>query len=202
MPPRLRRSRTSKSGKIITQLLKCRIQKKEIGIQRYTARATPRRIDHSNSRENVGTIQKDKTMHASKRIETNRIQRTPNKILHPILERNVPRCTTPQLTASHTTGITPDRERIRQTIKDMPNKKAPGPDGITIELIRQGGQITEQMTTKLIEHIWETADIPSEMNRAHICLLPKGTTDLHDPSNHRPISLMNIWVKIIDKIIN
>ena len=50
----------------------------------------------------------------------------------------------------------------------MPNKKAPGPDGITAELIRQGGQITEQMTIKLIEHIWETADIPSEMNRAHI----------------------------------
>jgi len=40
------------------------------------------------------------------------------------------------------------------------------------------------------------------MNEAHICLLPKGRTGHEDPANYRPISLMNIWIKLIDKIIN
>ena len=84
----------------------------------------------------------------------------------------------------------------------MPDRKAPGPDGITAELIKKGGHPAEEMTTQLIQHIWETADIPQTMNSAYICLLPKGTTQLNDPANHRPISLMNIWTKMIDKLLN
>ena len=108
----------------------------------------------------------------------------------------------PHLTASPNAGTPPSKDKIRQLLKGMPNRKAPGPDGITAELIRQGGQTAEQMTIKLVEHIWSTAEIPQDLNMAHICLLPKGTSDLQDPSNHRPISLMNFWIKMIDKLIN
>ena len=40
------------------------------------------------------------------------------------------------------------------------------------------------------------------MNQAHICLLPKGHQGLDDPSNYRPISLMNLWAKMLDKLLN
>ena len=40
------------------------------------------------------------------------------------------------------------------------------------------------------------------MNQAHICLLPKGRQGLDDPSNYRPISLMNLWAKMLDKLLN
>ena len=46
----------------------------------------------------------------------------------------------------------------------MPKKKAPGPDGITAELITEGGQPAKEMTDRLIKNMWETAEIPRRLN--------------------------------------
>ena len=109
--------------------------------------------------------------------------------------------TPPDLTSPKTQGPPPSKQEIKQVLKDLPKKKAPGPDGLTAELLRCGGQPTEEMTIRLIKNIWKHADTPSQLNEAHICLLPKGN-DPTDPADRRPISLINIWLKIIDKIIN
>ena len=58
------------------------------------------------------------------------------------------------------------------------------------------------MTANIIQKIWETADIPHKLNKAYIWLIPKGKEGLDKPQNHRPISLMNFWAKILDKILN
>ena len=50
----------------------------------------------------------------------------------------------------------------------MPRKKAPGPDGISSELIQAGQLTTQEMTIRLIQKIWETAEIPEKLNLANI----------------------------------
>ena len=55
----------------------------------------------------------------------------------------------------------------------MANKKAPGPDNIATELLKKGGKIAEGMTIILVQHIWRTKEIPEELSRALICLIPK-----------------------------
>ena len=46
----------------------------------------------------------------------------------------------------------------------MPNKKAPGPDNIAAELLKKGGKTTEEMTIALVQHIWHTKEIPTDLS--------------------------------------
>jgi len=46
----------------------------------------------------------------------------------------------------------------------MPKRKAPGPDGLTAELITAGGLPAKEMTNRLIKEIWKTAEIPRKLN--------------------------------------
>ena len=85
---------------------------------------------------------------------------------------------------------------------NLPKKKARDPDGIAAELLQEGGEITKAMTVKLVQHIWQSQEIPSELSQALIVLIPKDYERQHDPACYRPISLMNTWLKVIDKIIS
>ena len=40
-----------------------------------------------------------------------------------------------------------DETRIQKALKNMPDKKAPGPDGVTAELLKKGGTAALEMTT-------------------------------------------------------
>ena len=82
----------------------------------------------------------------------------------------------------------------------LANKKAPGPDNISAELLKKGGKTAEEMTIPLVQHIWTTKEIPEDLSRALICLIPKKRGD-RSPQAQRPISLMNVWLKVIDKLI-
>ena len=57
------------------------------------------------------------------------------------------------------------------------------------------------MTHQLIKHIWETKKVPEELGRAIIVLLPKDAKEPKNPELQRPISLTNIWYKVLDKIL-
>ena len=57
------------------------------------------------------------------------------------------------------------------------------------------------MTTRLMEHIWTSKQVPQEMGEANIVLLPKDPLHPRDPKQQRPISLANIWYKILDKLL-
>ena len=95
----------------------------------------------------------------------------------------------------------PYYEEILQVIKRLPNEKAPGPDGITAELLKQGREAAVAMTVELVQHIWKTQDIPDDLAKASIILIPKDHSQQRNPEAQRPISLMNVWLKVIDKLI-
>ena len=84
-------------------------------------------------------------------------------------------------------------------IKGLPRGKAAGPDGLTAECLQYGGKAATDMTHDLICSIFREKRVPQAMNNALIFLIPKDRKVLKDPKAHRPISLMNVWLKLIDK---
>ncbi len=94
--------------------------------------------------------------------------------------------------------ITP--EEVGMAIQKMPCKKAPGLDGLCIELFKETMEITVPLLTVLFNVIWHTGHFPQKWS--HALLLPlykKGSVS--DPNNYRGISLLSVVSKIFTKIL-
>lgn len=86
-----------------------------------------------------------------------------------------------------------------KTINCLPNLKSPGGDGYTNELYKT---FPPCLTTHLASVFNEAADkgsFPPEMLRAVIVTIPKPGKDPEYATNYRPISLLNVDIKIFAK---
>ena len=84
----------------------------------------------------------------------------------------------------------------------MPNNKAPGPDGFPAEFYKHFWSILAPLYIRTITEIKQNSKFPVHMNTALISLLPKPNKDHTLPSNYRPISLINVDMKIISKALS
>jgi hypothetical protein len=82
----------------------------------------------------------------------------------------------------------------------MKGLAAPGPDGLPARFYHTYWDIIGQDVTREVLHILNNKGNPSDLNKTHICLIPKTNNPLH-PSDFRPISLCNVTLKIITKTI-
>lgn len=112
--------------------------------------------------------------------------------------RNGPFHNTPQIITDD--NIVINKEDVKEALKKLRNRKSPGLDGITNELLKYGGEsITDQLTT-LINKILHFHRIPDEWRISKtILLLKKGDKEL--PSNYRGINLLSTTLKLITKIL-
>ena len=83
---------------------------------------------------------------------------------------------------------------IEAVIKNLPKNKSPGLDSFT-------GEVLEAILLKLFQKMSEEGTLPNSFYEATIIPIPNPDKDNTKKENYRPISLMNIDAKILNKIL-
>uniref|UniRef100_A0A8C5Q8F8 Reverse transcriptase domain-containing protein n=1 Tax=Leptobrachium leishanense TaxID=445787 RepID=A0A8C5Q8F8_9ANUR len=98
--------------------------------------------------------------------------------------------------------LTPfSEEDVYKAIRALPKGKAPGPDGLSNLYYQNFASLLVPTLTALFNHIKTTGQVPPEMLLATVVTLPKPGKPPTHCANFRPISLLNVDIKLYAKLL-
>ena len=98
------------------------------------------------------------------------------------------------------TTINFTKEVVESAIKSLKINSAPGPDGMTGELLTKCASVISEPLSALFTKSLKEGSVPTFLKRAAVVPIYKGG-DRSLPSNYRPVSLTPILMKVMEKIM-
>ncbi|KAM8977058.1 2-(3-amino-3-carboxypropyl)histidine synthase subunit 1 [Pelodytes ibericus] len=93
-------------------------------------------------------------------------------------------------------------EELAEALKSTQNGKAPGPDGLTSIYYKTFKETLLPPMLKAFNSLANGAILPTQTQEAHITLIHKPGKDPEHCGSYRPISLLNVDVKLLAKILS
>lgn len=119
--------------------------------------------------------------------------------IHDFLTQYCPKPITPQQAANLEGHMT--IEELGLAIKQMKVGKSPGPDGLPLIYYKSFLETLSPQMLKAFNSLAVPSTSPGNMLEAHIAVIPKADKDPSLAANYRPISLLNVDIKLYAKIL-
>ena len=107
----------------------------------------------------------------------------------------------PQCNIVHNMDRQPTSDEVRQAIKQINSGKAPGRDGIPVDLLKVESHKMTEMITVLIVDCWNGTPVPQDWIDGTLISLYKGKGDKSICGNYRGITLLAAVGKIFARIL-
>lgn len=93
------------------------------------------------------------------------------------------------------------RKELLDVIKGLQSGKAAGPDGLSSEFYKEFGEILVDPLLNMYNDSFMKGILPMSLREANISLILKKGKPSEDCGSYRPISLLNVDLKILSKIL-
>ena len=91
---------------------------------------------------------------------------------------------------------------LNLAIKKLKNKKAPGVDGVTNDMLKHLGPRAKSTLLKIFNSSWHSGKFPTRWKEAQIRPSLKKGKDKKKPESYRPISLLSCTGKLLERLVN
>ena len=104
-------------------------------------------------------------------------------------------------TNNQMTEIIIDKAAILKQLSNLDANKSAGPDNIQPRLLKEAASIITAPLTNIFQSLLDSSTIPSDWEEANVApIFKKG--DKSRAENYRPISIMSIIGKLLERIMN
>lgn len=94
-----------------------------------------------------------------------------------------------------------DEREVALALRRSPSGKAPGWDGIPVEVYRKCSTVMLPVLARLFTAIGRTRCTPRDFTKGLIVSLHKGGDDMASPQQYRPITLLNADYRLLAKVL-